>query len=39
MNHIEENPEDKELLSWIMKIYTLECPIKNCVNKTKVKLY
>ena len=39
MNHIEENPEDKALLAGIMQMHSLECPIKTCVTKTKVKLY
>ena len=39
MNHIEENPEDKALLAGIMQMHVLECPKKNCVTKTKTKLY
>ena len=39
MNHIEENLKDKALLSGIMQIHILECPIKNCKSKTKVKWY
>ena len=39
MNHLEENPEDKALLSGIMQMHVLECPNKECISKTKKKLY
>ncbi len=40
MNHIEENPEDKALLSGIMQMHELECPSPNCITKKKkTKLY
>ena len=39
MNHLEENPEDKALLSGIMQMHVLECPNKKCIAKTKQKLY
>ena len=39
MNHVEENPEDKALLSGIMQMHSIECPSDNCITKTKTKLY
>ena len=39
MNHVEENPEDKALLSGIMQMHLLECPSKTCLTKNKNKLY
>ena len=39
MNHLEENPEDKALLSGIMQMHVLECPNKKCISKSKQRLY
>jgi len=39
MNHLEENPEDKALLSGIMQMHVLECPNQDCIVKTKRKIY
>ena len=40
MNHVEENPEDKALLSGIMEMHELECPSSDCITKKKkTKLY
>ena len=35
MNHVEENPEDKALLSGIMEMHELECPSSDCITKKK----
>ena len=36
---VEENPRDKSFLSGIIQMHEIECPLPNCIIKTKEDLY
>ena len=39
INNMDENPIDKNLMSGILYIHSLECPNDECISKKKKKLY
>ena len=39
INSAEENPKDKSFLSGIIQMHEIECPLPNCILKTKEDLY
>lgn len=39
INHFEESPEEKALLTGIMQMHAIECPNPTCVSKLKTEIY